>query len=145
MQRCSSLVLVDDDPAMVRLIATAFEMSLGRELQCETTCSSEAARQRVMSEVVDILVTDLDMPELNGLELLRLAKHRNASTQVIVITGHSSREALLEAMEAGASDYLVKPLRTQEVLEVVREAHRRAERWRTALVATLHREPADSF
>jgi len=88
------------------------------------------------------LVTDLEMPGVNGLELLRCAKRKNPCTQVLFVTGHSTLEALTDALELGATDYLLKPLDQTELIELIEDAEKRLWRWRQALsgTATAKRE-----
>ena len=66
---------------------------------------------RVLDEQpVDLVITDKNLPDVNGIELLKAAKSINAFTEVIVITGYASLDSALTAMEHDAFDYVVKPL-----------------------------------
>jgi len=136
-KQSSTLLLVDDDPSMVRLLSTIIERSCGGEIAIESLTDPAKARERIIEGGVDILLTDLEMPDVNGLELLRCAKERNACTQVLFFTGHSSHEALLEALELGATDYLLKPVDQEELLELISQAFSRQKRWHQALAGTL--------
>ena len=131
------LLLIDDDPSMVRLLTRIIERSFKNEIELKSLLSPKEARAWIENEVVDILLTDLEMPGVSGLELLRCAKRRNAWTQVLFITGNSTLDALSEALEFGAADYLLKPLDHAELIEVVGQAHKRRRRWREALAGTL--------
>lgn len=130
------LLLVDDDPDMLRLLTTLIETEFGGDIKIESLVQAAAARDRLEQGGVDILLTDLEMPGVNGLALLRCAKRRNAYTQVLFITGHSTQEALLDALDLGATDYLLKPINRREVLHVIRQAHERQQRWQQALAGT---------
>ena len=77
------------------------------------------------------------MPGIDGIELLRHAKRRSAFTQVLFLTGHSNSDAILQALELGATDYLLKPAKHEELLEIVSQAHNRRRRWCRALSETL--------
>ncbi len=134
--RTSTLLLVDDDPGMVRLLTRVIERSKGDKLRVEASTDPEEARRRIDEGGIDILLTDLDMPDIDGLTLLRVAKQRNIFTQVLFLTGHSSHEAMLEALEQGATDYLLKPVDQQDLLELVDQAFHRQQRWREALSGT---------
>ncbi len=134
--RHPSLLIVDDDPAMVRLLASFVRDEFGDELDVSTLTEAIDACQQIELGGVDILLTDLEMPNMNGLELLRNAKRRNAFTQVIFLTGHSTQEAILDALENGATDYLLKPVDRQQLIARVREALDRVTRWRHALGET---------
>jgi len=134
----TKLLLVDDDPGMVRLLAKIIERSFGDRMTLHSLTDPKEARHWIEEHVVDILVTDLEMPGVNGLELLRCAKRRNPCTQVLFLTGHSTVDALTDALELGATDYLLKPLDQTELIELVGDAEKRLRRWREALAATLN-------
>lgn len=132
----TTLLLVDDDPSMIRLLAKLIERSCSNELRMETLTDPGAALERIDRGGIDILVSDLDMPGISGLDLLRRAKQRNASTQVLFLTGQSTQQAIMEALELGATDYLLKPAGHEELLELIRQAQGRQRRWQQALAAT---------
>ncbi|MEE8452628.1 MAG: response regulator [Thermoguttaceae bacterium] len=136
-KRTTRLLLVDDDPSIVRLLTTVIERSFQDQIELKSLTRAKDARSWIEQEVVDILITDLEMPDVNGLELLRCAKRRNACTQVLFITGHSTLDALSDALELGATDYLLKPLDTGEVVELVEHALSRQRRWTAALARTF--------
>ena len=140
----TKLLLVDDDPSMIRLLTRVIERSMNDEIDLESLTSSKEAVSRIEKGGVDILLTDLEMPGINGIELLQCAKSRNPATQVLFITGHSTQEALLDALERGASDYLLKPIDQAELLEVLKQSQQRQRRWKEALLGTWRwaREPA---
>jgi len=131
------LLLVDDDPAMTRLLKAVIDNSFGDAFSVKTLTCPKKARAWIEQQRVDVLVTDLEMPEVNGLELLRCAKRWNAFTQVYFITGHSTLDSLTDALELGATDYLLKPLDKEELVELLGHAQRRQRRWRQALAGTL--------
>jgi len=135
-KQSSKLLLIDDDPSMVRLLTQMIEGACGVDVELESLTDPAAARARIDQGGIDILLTDLEMPGVNGLELLRCAKRRNACTQVLFLTGHSSQEALLDALELGATDYLLKPVDQGQLLDLIRQAHQRRLRWQKALVGT---------
>jgi DNA-binding NtrC family response regulator len=131
------LLLVDDDPSMVRLLTRIIERSFGDRMELHALTDPAEARRWIEEHGLDILVTDLEMPGVNGLELLRCAKRRNACAQVLFVTGHSTLDALTNALELGATDYLLKPLDQTELLWLIEDAERRLCRWREALAGTL--------
>ena len=106
MARKLNVLVIDDDPSIVRLLTLLIERRLGDKLNvCGLTDSGEALAW-LERNCCDILVSDIDMPDVDGLQMLRYAKRRNAWTQVIFITAHSTWDRLTEAVEFGASDYL---------------------------------------
>jgi two-component system, response regulator YesN len=133
----TKLLLVDDDPSMVRLLARVIDRSFGEEIELQSLTDPIEARSAMERDLIDILVTDLKMPGSSGLSLLRCAKRRNALTQVLFITAHSSLDALSDALELGATDYLLKPLDQAELVELLGQAQKRVRRWRQALAGTF--------
>jgi DNA-binding NtrC family response regulator len=144
-ERPTRLLLVDDDPSMVRLVTNVINRSFPDEIQLKSLTDPVQARDCIESDLWDILITDLEMPNLNGLGLLRCAKRKNALTQVFFMTGHSAVESITDALELGATDYLLKPLDTSELIELLSEARKRIRRWRQACAETIssrvEREP----
>jgi DNA-binding NtrC family response regulator len=133
----ANLVLIDDDPAMVRLLTSIIRRSFHHDIEMQPYSDPTLALDCLEQELIDIVVSDLEMPEINGLEILRLAKRRNPCAQVLLVTGHSSVNALLEALEHGASDYLLKPVDEASFLHLIGDALARVSRWREALAGTL--------
>jgi DNA-binding NtrC family response regulator len=131
------VLLVDDDPSMLHFLKEILLDGLSEELQIRTACDPKEARRCLETDIVDLLVTDLEMPGVNGLELLRCAKRRNAWTQVLLVTGHSNLDSLVDAMELGAIDYLLKPVNVRELKEAAQSCYRRYSRWQEALAGTL--------
>jgi DNA-binding NtrC family response regulator len=133
----AKLVLIDDDRAMVRLLAAIIHRSFRHDIEMQTYSDPALAQDCLERDLVDIVVTDLEMPQINGLEILRIAKSRNPCAQVVLVTGHSCVDALLEALEHGASDYLLKPVDKALFLQLIGDALARVARWREALAGTL--------
>lgn len=136
-ERKTKLLLVDDDPAMVRLLAKIIDRSFGDSMEMQSLTDPAMARNVLENDLIDILLTDLEMPGTNGLGLLRCAKRTNPLTQVLFMTAHSSPDALTDALELGATDYLLKPFDQAELVDLLEQAQRRVQRWRQALAGTL--------
>ena len=135
--RPMQVLIVDDDYDMLNLLAATVKRQFGEQACVESVADSATAREKLDSGLIDVLVTDLSMPGITGLQLLRHAKRRNAWTQVVVVTGHSDSAAITDAMDLGASDYLVKPIQLVELKRVLAEAAARLHRWRESLTRTL--------
>jgi DNA-binding NtrC family response regulator len=133
------LVLIDDDPAQLRILERVLRRGVASHIEIEGLTDPREALDRLQSEWVDILLTDLSMPEISGLDLLRCVKERNRFVQVLLITAVASSDALLEAIDLGASDYLLKPVDHQLLVGLVNQAADRLYRWREALAGTLQR------
>jgi len=111
-----SILIIEDEPKMRRLI----ELSLGEN--GHTTFAAEDAETglRILNQnEIDLVVTDFRLPGMNGLEFLQAAKHVDASLPVVVMTAYGTVESAVEAMKAGASDYILKPFSLEELLLVV--------------------------
>src|SRR5258708_3002787 len=116
MARKLNLLILDDDPSMVRLLTHVVEQNLAdRMVVCGLTDPAHA-REWLEQNCFDILISDLEMPDIDGLEMLRFAKRRNAWTQVIFVTAYSTWDKIAEAVEYGASDYLLKPIDLDELV-----------------------------
>jgi DNA-binding response OmpR family regulator len=142
------VVLVDDDPAMLHLLEEILVQRFPEEVRIKTLCDPVEARRCLDTELVDLLITDIEMPGISGLELLRIAKHNNAWTQALVVTGHSNVYSLVDALEMGANDYLIKPVNPRDLEEVVTYILRRFCRWQEALagsIASPRKEPIREY
>jgi len=138
------LLVVDDDPSMIRLLTTILNKEFGDDLTIVALEDPNEALRWAEFNVVDILITDLEMPQLNGMDLLAAVKRRNACTQVFFLTGHTSLGALVDALELGATDYLLKPLDRKVLVEIINDARKRLRRWQEALGGTLAAHQAAS-
>lgn len=114
----SRILVVDDEPGMLEVCADI----LARLPQAEVTVESESARAaaRLADERFDLLVTDIRMPGLGGIELLRIARERHPSVPVVMLTAFPSMESAVESLRLGATDYLVKPFDPEDLLKTVR-------------------------
>jgi DNA-binding NtrC family response regulator len=113
-------VLVVDDDAGVRY--TLREILETSGLKVDEAEDGQAALARLQVAPVELVITDLRMPRMDGMELLRRLTADGAGPRVVVITAHGSERQAVEAMKAGAYDYFRKPFETEELLAVVRRA-----------------------
>lgn len=134
--RPTRLLLIDDDTSMVRMLTTLLKVEFGDDIEVLALEHSPAALHWIQHHDVDIMITDLEMPKFNGLDILSAAKRRHPWTQVFFMTGNSNLDALLKAIELRATDYLLKPLNRPELIEIVRDARKRLRRWQKAYVET---------
>ena len=75
--------------------------------------------------VFDVVVLDVKMPGMDGIETIREMKKKNPLTEVILLTGHASMESGIEGMKLGAFDYVMKPVNIDELLEKIHQAYER--------------------
>ncbi|MDA7950499.1 MAG: response regulator [Pirellulaceae bacterium] len=132
-----NLVIVDDDPSIVRLVETFLKDPFKSKVVIKTFTNSIDAKEWIDNHCCDVLISDIEMPEVDGLEMLKFAKHRNAWTQVVFMTAHSTWDRITEAIENGATDYLLKPLEKESVLAIVEQECIRFSRWQEAVIGTL--------
>ncbi len=116
----STRVLVVDDDAGVRY--TLREILSSDGIEVDEAEDGAAALQRFDSSPVPLVITDLRMPRMDGMELLRRLVARAPAPRVVLITAHGSERQAVEAMKAGAWDYFRKPFENDELLAVVRRA-----------------------
>jgi DNA-binding NtrC family response regulator len=121
-----SLLIVDDNPASLDLLATALEQP---DLRILTAGDPEDALDLVFEKHPDIVLTDLVMPKMSGLELLERIAAFDTAIDVILMTAHYSTESAVEAIRKGASDYLNKPISIpavrQRIGTMIEDARRR--------------------
>jgi len=111
-----AILIVEDEAKMRRLL----ELNLGED--GFTTFSAEDAEtglKLLRQNLVDLVLTDLKLPGMNGLEFLQAVKRQNAALPVIVMTAFGSVETAVDAMKAGASDYVLKPFSLAEMRMVI--------------------------
>ncbi len=107
MRDSVSLVIVDDNAGSLELLSTALEQP---GLNIYTASDPEAALDLIFDKHPQIVLTDLVMPKMTGLELLERVISFDPATEVILMTAHYSSESAVEAIRKGASDYLNKPV-----------------------------------
>ena len=104
----------------------------------ETTQSGTNAFEKVKSDKYHIVLINVVMPEMDGLELLKEVKKYDPMTQIIMMTECSTMDKILSALEYGANDYIYKPLENVEyVMSVIDHSVQKLERWREAIVQII--------
>jgi diguanylate cyclase (GGDEF)-like protein len=109
-------VLVVDDNRLDRELA---KDALGPRVRLELCESGERALESLRREPADLVLSDLTMPGLSGLDLLQRIRREHPGTDFLVLTGHASVESAVAALRMGAADYLLKPMRAEELVLVV--------------------------
>ncbi len=117
------LLLVDDDPEQLEWLS---EMAKAEAFTVATADSLRNARIQMTRLQPDVLLTDLQLPDGHGMELVNDLESRE-STELVLITGHASVESAVEALRAGATDYLVKPVDTERLRAILRRVPRAGE------------------
>jgi DNA-binding NtrC family response regulator len=109
-------LIVDDEQSIRRLCMTVGQ---GLGFVCSEAESAEAAVEVLEMSPSDIVVTDLKLPSLSGVELLRKIKETAPRTEVAIMTGHGSIESAVDAMRKGAYDYIEKPFRVERLRQLL--------------------------
>jgi len=115
----AKVLLVDDEEDFLTALSQRLEL---RGLQVRTATSGEAAIAKIHEEEFDLIVLDLAMPGIDGIETLRKIKSIQANAEIVMLTGHGSIKTSMEAMKLGAEDFLEKPVDFSQLLEKIREA-----------------------
>ncbi len=113
------ILVVDDEPGMLNYLSAI----LGREgYQVETATEGLSALEALGKQRFEVVIADIKMPRLDGIELLRAVKSEYPDTEVMVITAYSTWDSAVEAMRLGAYNYIRKPFDNEEVRQTVRRA-----------------------
>jgi two-component system, NtrC family, response regulator AtoC len=113
-----AILIVEDEAKMRRLL----ELELSDEgYVAQSAPDAEIGLQMLAKQPYDLVVTDFKLPGMNGLEFLQAAKRINAETPVVIMTAYGTVESAVEAMKAGASDYVLKPFSLAELVLVIRK------------------------
>lgn len=113
-------VLVVDDSAVDRRLATAL-LNKGTMLSVESAENGAAALTRMKTSEPDVVVTDLQMPELDGLALIKAVRMQHPRVPVVMMTAHGSEDLAVEALESGAASYVPKSQLSEKLLDTVEQ------------------------
>ncbi len=116
----TKILLIDDEEVNVRVLG----MSLKADgYQVVSAYSGEEGLEVFKKESPPIVLTDIKMPGMDGLEVLKRIKEINAEVEVIIVTGHGDRDAAITALQYGASDFINKPIRDEALAVALKRAH----------------------
>ena len=113
------LLLVDDESDFLTAYSRRF---IRRNAEIDVASSGAEALEKVRDIKFDVVVLDVMMPGMSGIETLRRIKALDPTLPVIILTGHANSQAMIEGMECGAFDYLLKPVGTDELYFKVLDA-----------------------
>ena len=115
----ASVLLVDDEEQFLQVLS---ERLTNRGLQVSSVTSGEEAVAMVENKNFDAVVVDLAMPGIDGIETTKKIKEKRPDLEIIILTGHATVKAGIEAMKLGAEDFLEKPVDLNVLLERIGEA-----------------------
>ena len=111
-----NILVVDDDPS---LLQTNFFILEDNGYEIATATSGEKAIEALESRCFDLVITDLNMGQVNGIAVLKKAKELHPETPVIITTGNSDAHSAIEAIRLRVDDYLLKPVPRKDLLDSV--------------------------
>jgi DNA-binding NtrC family response regulator len=117
------LLLVDDEPDFTAVMYKYLSRN-GIEISVANNCRE--ALDTMTSRPVDVVIMDMNMPEMDGIQCLRTLKERWPQIEVIILTGHASVQSGIAGMQSGAFDYCLKPIDMRELLEKIELAAQKA-------------------
>lgn len=106
------ILVVDDDQAVCEVLC---ELLGGLEFPCESSISGHEALQKLQNGKYSILLTDMKMPEMSGLELIRVSRERHPDLNIIAMTGYAEDYRYVDIINSGANDFIKKPIDTGEL------------------------------
>ena len=115
-------LIVDDEE---EFLETVIKRLKKRNVRVAGAKSGEEALQQLKQHPVDVVVLDVRMPGIDGIQTLREIKRNFPLVEVIMLTGHASIEVAIEGMELGAFDYLMKPVEIDELLYKLQDAYKK--------------------
>ena len=110
------ILIVDDEPVIRNTLSEYLNLGIHRAVAC---ASGESALKLLAESVYDVLICDVSLPDLDGIEVLEQAKRISTETSVLLITAYATVEMAIEAFQKGACDYLMKPINLHEVREKI--------------------------
>jgi len=113
------VLLVDDEKEFVEALG---ERMKNRGMNVTTTTSAKDAINKVKAESYDAIVLDLQMPEMDGMEALKVMREIKPEMQIILLTGHATVEKGIEAIKMGAMDLIEKPADMEMITEKIKKA-----------------------
>lgn len=115
------LLIVEDEETLRESLKRVF---LREGYEADVADNSETALKIMDDRLYDLIITDIILPGMNGIELIKKCKEQNSEQIVIIVTAYASLETAVEALRAGAYDYIVKPIIHEEIKRIVRNALR---------------------
>jgi FixJ family two-component response regulator/predicted regulator of Ras-like GTPase activity (Roadblock/LC7/MglB family) len=129
----ANILVVDDSEAICKALRDVLTMS---GYTVRTAPSGERALQILDTAQMDLVISDLRMSGISGLQLLKKIKEKSPSLPVVILTGFGDMDSVIEAMRSGVADYLKKPFAVSEVLQVTERELKRSKQMQAAAAAT---------
>ena len=130
-----TILIVDDEPQIRRVLRTTLTSQGYTVIEAQT---GDEALEKIRSERADLILLDVNMPGMSGLETCREIR-RTSDVPIIMLTVRNSEHDKVQALDAGADDYVVKPFGAEELMARIRAALRRAATGETTAGVSLER------
>ena len=130
----AKVLLVDDEKDFLESMSERMRL---RGMDVITSSSAKEALEVIENDVFDAIILDIQLPEMDGMAVLKKIKTKHPEAQVILLTGHASLEKGVEAIKIGASDYLEKPTDIEALSRKIKEA-------KTEKMLIVHKQQLDS-
>jgi len=138
------MMLVDDEE---RFLETTKKLLTRKGYDALTATSGSEALEKLMTENVHVVILDVKMPGMDGVDTLKAIKSRYPLVEVIMLTGHATVESAVDGLKSGATDYLMKPADLDELVKKAEEAfekrQRLEEKIRVAQARSVRRSPRE--
>lgn len=115
----AKILIVDDDVTFCLMLKKLLEK---HQYQVSTLFSPDGVKQMVRQSFYEVVMTDLRMPDVSGMDLIGLIKKESPDTQIIMMTGYANIPTAIQSIKQGAFNYIPKPFQPEEVLNLIREA-----------------------
>lgn len=116
------VLLVDDEEDFTDTLVSRLKK---RQIAVEGVYSGQQALAHLQTHPVDVVVLDVRMPDMDGIETLQEIKARYPLIEVLMLTGHANMEVAIEGMQLGAFDYLMKPIEIDQLLYKIQDAYQK--------------------
>ena len=117
MKISAKILVIDDEPMVCKSCEKIFEDNYDVTI----TMSGREGLDRLLQEDFDLVIVDLKMPDMDGMELVKIIKQKMPNTEVVIMTGYSTVETAVEGMKLGAAEFISKPFTPDEMLTAVEE------------------------
>lgn len=113
------ILLIDDEPTILEVIQLGLSM---KGCHVETAASGHQALEILKENHFEVILIDLKMPKMSGMDLLRRIKELDIGSKVFILTGYISDDTFQEAIDEGAAGYIIKPSSADQIIAVIEEA-----------------------
>lgn len=117
-----TVLLVDDE---IDFLETTAKQLKRRDIEAKTAVSGRAALEILNASAVDVVLLDVKMPEMDGIETLEKIRSQHPLVEVVLLTGHASVDSGVSGMKLGAFDYLMKPTAIETLIEKLSQAYQK--------------------